>query len=241
MKTSESLKSFAASFVKAQSQLKEANKNKLNPFYKSNYADLNSVWEAAKEALHSNGFTISQPTVFRDGVMLVETLLLHTSGEWIMGEYLVTTEKPGPQAIGAAVSYARRYALASIVGVTTGEVDDDGESATNHEKKTENVPASPATATAPAAASQVQEPPKSEWLMTRFVPASVTRRGDAYDVKDQQGQIYSTKSADKGAIAEHAKAKNLELSLSYVVNGKFRNIGKIGINEAEKPVQEVAF
>lgn len=130
MKTSESIKTLAGAFVKVQSKIKEAKKSRLNPFYKSNYSDLSDIWEACRDALHENGFTILQPTNWHDGSMFVETMLLHTSGEWISGEYLITSDKPGPQAIGAAVSYSKRYALASMVGVTTE--DDDAEGATDH-------------------------------------------------------------------------------------------------------------
>jgi hypothetical protein len=131
MKHSESLIELAKAMAKAQPAIEKAFKGKDNPYYKSKYADLTAVWDACESALHDNGFSVLQPMMVReDGQMVVETLLLHVSGEWIYGETLVKTDKPGPQGLGSAQTYARRYGLAAMVGVCPDE-DDDAEGATN--------------------------------------------------------------------------------------------------------------
>jgi hypothetical protein len=126
MDKSESIASLAKAMVKAQTVIKPAIKDSNNPFFKSKYADLGSVFDACKDALNNNGITVMQPTSMKDGIVSVETVLLHESGEWISSLYPVKPAKENdPQSLGSAITYARRYSLASIVGVVADE-DDDG-------------------------------------------------------------------------------------------------------------------
>lgn len=129
MNHSESLDKLAPALAKAQAEMGGAVKETTNPFFKKKYADLSSVWKACKEALHDNGLSIIQsPTSDAGGRIGVATMLLHTSGQFITGEYTLGVKKDNdPQADGSSITYARRYALAAFVGVCP--VDDDGESA----------------------------------------------------------------------------------------------------------------
>jgi len=130
MKTSEHLEVLAKALAKAQSEMGGAVKDSANPFFKSKYADLTSVWRACKDALHSNGFSVVQSPVDRDGRIGVSTMLLHSSGQYISDEFTLGVKKhDDPQADGSSITYARRYALAAFVGVCP--VDDDGEKAMN--------------------------------------------------------------------------------------------------------------
>jgi hypothetical protein len=125
----------ANALVKAQKEIKSAHKEANNPFFKSKYADLGSVWHACKDALNDNGLCIIQTMdVTTEGPILV-TKLLHISGESIEGRCLLINLKGDMQGLGSAISYARRYSLAAICGVVSE--DDDGEQAgTAHETKT---------------------------------------------------------------------------------------------------------
>ncbi len=132
MKKSESIKELATALSKAQSQLRGAHKDSVNPFFKSKYADLESIWEAIRQPLADNDLAITQLTtiveLFTEHTgACIETMLMHKSGEWIMGEFPVMTKDNSAQAMGSGVSYARRYALAAIMGVY--QTDDDGEAA----------------------------------------------------------------------------------------------------------------
>ncbi len=130
MNKSESIAKIASAFVKAQSEMGNAVKDSKNPFFKSSYADLNSVREACLPALNKHGISVLQPTSVIEGKLYVETLLLHESGEYLSGMYEVVVGKQNdPQALGAAISYSRRYGLQSMVNI--GAADDDGESAVN--------------------------------------------------------------------------------------------------------------
>ena len=123
------MKELATAMAKAQGQIKTALKDSKNPHFKSSYADLTSVWDACREALTKNGFSVIQRTDFdAGGEVWLETMLLHASGEHVSSRYPLRPLKQDPQGYGSAITYARRYCLAAIVGVVADE-DDDGNAA----------------------------------------------------------------------------------------------------------------
>jgi hypothetical protein len=123
MTQSPTIGALAAALAKSQGAMKAAHKDASNPFFKSKYADLASVWEACRAALAANGLAVCQ---IIDGEALT-TILLHSSGEWLAGTYPIKPVKNDPQGVGSAITYARRYALAAMAGVVAD--DDDGEAA----------------------------------------------------------------------------------------------------------------
>ena len=128
MNSSESIKELATALAIVQGQLTFAKKDSKNPFFKSNYADLESVWDACRELLSANGLAIMQfPGDYVDGNMTLTTVMTHSSGEWVAQNMSLPVSKPDAQGAGSAITYMRRYALAAIVGVV--QADDDGNSA----------------------------------------------------------------------------------------------------------------
>lgn len=134
MQKSEQINELAAALVAAQSEIRGAVKDASNPFFKSKYADLESVWEACREQLQKNGLAVSQVTEMAGTEMVLVTVLMHKSGQWLSGMYPVRPVKADPQSLGAAMTYARRYALAAIIGICQIE-DDDGETASGRGQK----------------------------------------------------------------------------------------------------------
>jgi hypothetical protein len=135
MKTSVEIKQITASFLKAQKEIESVIKDQSNPFFHSKYATLTAVIDACKAKLNTEGIAILQPI---DG-MTVETILIHSSGEWFSSSTpIVCKETNNPQALGSAITYAKRYGLQSMVLLPAE--DDDGNGA---------VPASPETKTEP--------------------------------------------------------------------------------------------
>lgn len=124
---SESLKELGAALAKAQAEMTGAKKDSNNPFYKSKYADLSVVWETIRAPLTKQGLCIIQTTDLIEKGMILKTILLHASGEWISSIYPIEPVKRDPQGYGSAITYARRYALMAIVGVAPE--DDDGNAA----------------------------------------------------------------------------------------------------------------
>ena len=124
---SESIAALAAALSKAQADITGALKDSSNPFFKSKYADLASCWDACRKQLAANGLAVIQTTNTTDAGVVLVTTLAHSSGEWIRGVLPVVTKDAGPQAQGSGITYARRYALAAIVGLA--QIDDDAEAA----------------------------------------------------------------------------------------------------------------
>jgi hypothetical protein len=135
---SESIGKISAALVKAQSEMGSATKGASNPFFKSKFADLNSIREASIPVLTTHGIGVFQPTTTVDGKAFIETILLHESGEFISSlTEIVVSKQNDPQAAGSGQSYARRYGLQAFLCIACE--DDDGESAMGR-----NVKASPA-------------------------------------------------------------------------------------------------
>lgn len=124
MTTSTNITNITAAFLKAQKDIVSVIKDQTNPYFKSKYADLTGVIEACKEQLNSNGIAILQPI---DG-MEVETILIHESGEYFSSRTpIVVKAQNDPQALGSAITYAKRYGLQSMVLLPAE--DDDGNTA----------------------------------------------------------------------------------------------------------------
>ena len=126
---SEQINELASALAKAQGEIKGAAKDAANPFFKSKYADLDSVWEACREALSKNGLSVSQMVEPTDNGDVLLTMLLHSSGQWLSSTMSLKIKGDGKSnelhALGSALTYLRRYSLSAIVGVAPSD-DDDG-------------------------------------------------------------------------------------------------------------------
>jgi len=127
METTPTLTKIIEALLKSQKEIENVKKEAENPYFKSKYADLNSLIEACKKILNDNGILILQPI---NGDM-VETTLFHISGESISSRTkIVSKTDNNPQDQGSAITYARRYGLQSMLFMSAE--DDDGEKATDH-------------------------------------------------------------------------------------------------------------
>lgn len=135
MKTSDQINELATALAKAQKQIKPALANAWNPHFKSNYADLTSVWEACREPLASNNLSVTQAAgKDESGKPVLGTRLIHSSGQWIESVMPLILQRQDMQGLGSAITYSRRFALAAIVGVAPEEEDDDGNEASKNSK-----------------------------------------------------------------------------------------------------------
>jgi len=104
-----------------------------NPFFKSKYLGLASILQAAKPLLTANGIAFMQRVAMKDGNLSVTTELLHQNGVEFLSSVmdmpieLLSGTKNFMQAIGAAITYMRRYQAVSILGLV-GDDDDDANS-----------------------------------------------------------------------------------------------------------------
>jgi hypothetical protein len=133
------MKELAEALSKVQAQLKPAIKDTNNPFFNKKYADLSAVWEACREALTNNGFSVVQyGDSTENGQIVLVTHLLHSSGESIKGSFPIINTKGDAQGMGSAITYARRYGLAAMVGVCPE--DDDATEAVKQNTNVNIVP-----------------------------------------------------------------------------------------------------
>lgn len=184
-----SVANIAKAILKAQKEMGNAVKDSKNPFFKSKYADLNSVREASIPVLNNAGVSVLQPTVMVDGRSFVRTTLLHESGESITSDTeIVCAKQNDPQALGSAISYARRYGLQSLLCI--GAVDDDGElsmgrssSISNSATTTTTTSASSSTTAAASSSSTSKAAVTASKPVATAMPASSSNNGGASPIK----------------------------------------------------------
>ena len=126
MEMSESILDLAKALTVLQGQLKTVPKDKVNPVHKSKYADLSAIWEMCRKPLADNGLSLVQTTEIAENNVILETTLLHSSGQWLRGKLSLNPAKLDPQGVGSSMTYGRRYAMCALLGIAADEDDDGG-------------------------------------------------------------------------------------------------------------------
>ena len=146
MRTSESLKSIIPDYLKAQEEIHNIAPNKKG--YGYDYVDLALIIDRCKPVLLRNGLIIIQSVGEAEQGISITTRLQHVSGEYVEDTFSLplTTMKGvnNVQAMGASITYGRRYGLSAILGIATDE-DVDGVTPDKPVKKQEK-PFNPADA-----------------------------------------------------------------------------------------------
>jgi hypothetical protein len=128
METSESITEIAHALVIAQGLIQNPAKANDNPFFKSKYADLATVLDVVRPAFFEAGIAaIQTPSTSEDGSIVVTTMLIHSSGQWIKDEIsmgIAADAKNPAQAAGSLITYLRRYSLSAFANIA--QQDDDG-------------------------------------------------------------------------------------------------------------------
>ena len=167
MNRSEQINELATALAKAQGAVKGALKDSTNPHFRSAYADLSSVWEACREALSANGIAVVQAPSSIEAGVCVETMLMHSSGQWCSETLSIPVQKADAQGFGSALTYCRRYGLASMVGVAPE--DDDGNAAAQAKPVTGDFkPAAPKVPITPTAGTMAQLSVANQETVTRL-------------------------------------------------------------------------
>jgi len=127
MEKSETINNLAKALIDFHSRVQKIKKDAKNPFFKSNYASLSNIQDAISNPLAEAGLAYSQ---MPSGVNGLSTILIHAeSGEYLMESFIMPVSKQNdPQAVGSAITYAKRYALAGVLGLNIDD-DDDGNKA----------------------------------------------------------------------------------------------------------------
>lgn len=132
MQHSESLAALGKALAEAQTELDNVTKDAKNPHFKSEYATLAAITDTTRPVLAKHGLSLLQMPSFAGGVVYVETMLLHSSGEWISETAGAPAQKQDAQGVGSAITYLRRYAQAGFCNIA--QQDDDGEGAVDRSK-----------------------------------------------------------------------------------------------------------
>ena len=116
----------AEAFAKAQGEYKRITYNRENPYFKSEYADLDTIVGSAEKALTKYGLAFYQETWLDDGATILVSILKHASGQWISSRTRIVPPKNDPQSYGSTLSYQKRYQAQLLLRVTIAhDLDDD--------------------------------------------------------------------------------------------------------------------
>jgi hypothetical protein len=128
--TPENISDLCAAMAKAAAQIEGAIRGRVNPAFRSRYADLGAVVDAIKPSLVENGLWFTQRTQRCETGVVVETVILHASGQSLAcGELFVPATKLDAQGFGSALTYCRRYSLMTAFGVPAEDEDGNAASA----------------------------------------------------------------------------------------------------------------
>jgi hypothetical protein len=177
-----------------QGSMTPVKKDAINPFYKSKYATLDTIWDTIRKPLSENGLSITQTLDIYpyEGKLhdVLVTTLNHNSGESVTSNQLLKATKEDPQAQGSAISYARRYSLSAILGIVTDEDDDAN---TTVEKKVEK-------------ATVEKAEPKISEAQTKMIYATVKENGYTADhAKAYLKEFFNKASTKQLTSAEASK------------------------------------
>lgn len=159
---SDQIDAISGALAKAQTDFKTPKKTKVGKVmgktkdgrayeYSYKYADLQDVYDSARKALSDNELAVTHLCQEFVGQMELVTMLTHSSGQWFKSIYPVRPVKDTPQALGSAMTYARRYSVSALLGIASEE-DDDGAEAERSYDKEKPTPAKP---------RQTQKPPQA--------------------------------------------------------------------------------
>lgn len=116
--------------LKLQGEAIALQKDAINPHFKNTYITLNELMGKILPKLNELGLVLMQtPTTLGGTPAMTTTIADAESGEVISDTMALVLDRPTPQAQGSAITYARRYALMSMLGLVADE-DDDGNKAT---------------------------------------------------------------------------------------------------------------
>lgn len=127
MQMSDTIAALAEALSKAQGEIEDATKAGINPHFKSKYADMAAVRAVIRAPLAKNGLSIVQLPRAQNGVVEVDTMILHKTGEYISETLRMPVGQMNAHGIGSAISYARRYGLMTMLNLAAE--DDDGNAA----------------------------------------------------------------------------------------------------------------
>ena len=205
--------------VSAIGELQNVAKTASNPYFKSKYAPLDAIVDATRPVLLKHGLAISQTPLYMEGSAGVETTILHSAGYSTTTTLLLPLKDQSPQGVGGAITYARRYALAAVLGLATEE-DDDGNVSSGLSKKTAEE-ARPAVARAMDKNPVVRPAGNVTATWRGILPTQAKVAAQSKDGAAKKWTLYSVEFNDNGKTIEAMTfdEKLFTLALQYGSDG----------------------
>lgn len=122
---SDSINELAKALAECQKNIPTVKKSGKNPHFNSKYATLDDIIEAIRKPMADAGLSYMQLPLENGGM---QTIVMHQSGQWMRSTIRLQARDQSPQALGSVITYMRRYAISSMLGVASEE-DDDGNEA----------------------------------------------------------------------------------------------------------------
>jgi len=230
MNKSESIQNIAKALVGFQSEVKNPTNTAENPFFKSKYAPLPDILNDVRPLLAKHGLSLLQAPSGDGDKIVITTLLMHESGEWIETcPLILKADKATAQGAGSAITYGRRYALSAVLGISS-EDDDDGNQATKPTDKK----ATTATAEATSKPKPTSPPTQTGELLSdpqrKKIYAVTTKMSiKPEDVKKMMLQRY--KIDDSKQLTKKQASDFIEFL------GKLENGAEVWFDDSEIPFQ----
>jgi hypothetical protein len=224
MTRSDAIDQLAAALSKAQGRMGAARRDAENPHFRSSYASMASIVEAARDALAANDLAFVQsPRLVHGGGDLwlceLEGLLMHgTSGQWIADAFSLPIGALTAQSVGSAVSYARRYQLQSLLGLAAADLDDDGEAAAAPSAPRPKARKAATSATPGAVPDRASPPPRvteiARGRVTSIVKRPLKSGKEKYIIKlRDDGREFESWSSTTATTAKEAQQADREVEL----------------------------
>lgn len=212
MQKSEQINELAAALAKARSDIQAPTFDRRNSAFdktatKNTYASLAAVIDAAIPKLAAHGIAVVQALQTSDRGVVCETMLAHSSGQWIAGSFEMPVNKHDAHAFGSAATYARRYSLMAFCGIVGEQDDDDGNAASKPNEAAQQKPATPTDAQRREAQQWVEKLDAAatlDQLETTFKAAY--RAVHAFGFASLTQAVIAAKDARKAALADEVTA-----------------------------------
>lgn len=215
-----------AALAKAQAEIIPATKDVNNDHFGKKYADIASVWEAARPALAKHGINVTQwPLDSTDGRLRIITRVAH-DGEFYQCTFSMPVGKNDAHGYGSAITYARRFTLGPAVGIVSEE-DDDGNAASKNARNNRNQDdfdqRQPSEPRKPPVATNRKSPvvPKTDAPPAAAAPVEPAKEKPADPRTEMLGQIVDPVKWPPGSVAEYTKIRYGTAKVSQLADADF--------------------
>lgn len=220
---------YSLALVAAIGELSNVPKTAANPYFKSKYAPLDAIIDATRPILLKHGLAISQTPLFMEGTAGVETTIIHKGGHSTTTTLLLPLKDQSPQGVGGAITYARRYALAAVLGIAS-EDDDDGNVSSGLHKKEE---ARPAVAKVMDKNPSVRPAGAVTGMWRGVLPTNTKVAAKSKDGSPKVWTLYAVEFNDNGKVIE-AMTFDEKLFDAATEFGKQGTIVDVGVAPSKK-------